>query len=97
MSLLNEMKKKGIEVSTTAAKVKCKVFEDNTGALEIAKEKKYRPRTKHLNIRLHHFCSYVGSGDVTIHDIDTNDQLADLLTKPLNEPGVKRHRLVLMG
>ena len=62
MSLLNEMKKKGIEVSTTAAKVKCKVFEDNTGALEIAKEKKYRPRTKHLNIRLHHFRSYVDSG-----------------------------------
>ena len=97
MSLLNEMKEKGIAVRTNATKIRCKVFEDNKGALEIAREKKYRPRTKHFNIRLHPFRSYVDSGDVTIHDIDTTDQLADLLTKPLNEPGVKRHRLVLMG
>ena len=89
MNLLNQMKEKGIAVSTNAAKVRCRVFEDNTGALEIAREEKYRPRTKHLNIRLHHFRSYVDSGDVTIHKIDMYDQLADLLTKPLNEPGVK--------
>ena len=93
MSLLNEMKEKGIKVSTNAAKVKCRVFEDNTRALEIAKEKNYRPRTKRLNIRLHHFRPYVDSKQITIHKINTKDQPADLLTKPLNEADFKRHHL----
>ena len=72
-----------MKVATTAA-IKCKVFEDNSGALEMAKVHKYRPRTKHLNVKLHHFQSYVESKEVTIHAIDTTEQLADYLTKPLN-------------
>ena len=98
MNLLKEMKKKGITVNTSKAKVRCKVFEDNTGALELAKEKKYRLRTKHLNIRLHHFRSYVDdTKEITIHKIDTKDHLEHLLTKPLNEEDLTRHRLTLMG
>jgi hypothetical protein len=41
--------------SSYSTKVHCKVFEDNSGAIKIAKFPKYRPRTKHLNIRLFHF------------------------------------------
>ena len=37
MNLLNEMKQKGFTISKTKTEVKCKVFEDNSGALEIAK------------------------------------------------------------
>lgn len=86
MNLLKKMSKCGINVSSSSAKIRCKVIEDNTGALEIAKEKKYRSRTKHMNIRLHHFRAYVDdSKEVPIHKIDTKDQPADLLTKPLNE------------
>jgi len=49
------MKQKGISVNSEKATAHIKVYEDNAGAIEIAKEKKYRPRTKHLNCRLHHF------------------------------------------
>ena len=59
MNLLKEMKRNGINVRSGGAKIRCKVFEDNSGALEIAREKKYRPRTEHMNIRLHHFRAYV--------------------------------------
>ena len=98
INLLKEMEKKGIQVSSNKAKVRCRVFEDNTGALEIAKEKKYRPRTKHMNIRLHHFRYYVDElKEITIHKIDTKNQLADLLTKPLCEEDFVRLRLALMG
>ena len=98
MNLLKEMKEKGINVSTSKAKVRCKAFEDNTGALEIAKEKKYRPRTKHLNIRLHHFRSYVDdTKEISIHKIGSKDQSADIFTKPNNEEDLTRHRYVLMG
>ena len=79
--LLDEMKGMGFPVTSTEAKIKCEVFEDNSGALEIAKNPKYRPRTKHLNGRLHHFRSWVESKRITIHKIDTTEQCADYLTK----------------
>ena len=59
MRLLTEMKKRGHPISTAQARVHCRVFEDNSGALEMAKVHKYRPRTKHLNVKLHHFRDYV--------------------------------------
>ena len=43
MDLLDEMSERGFKVSGTKAKMHCKVFEDNSGALEIAKNPKYRP------------------------------------------------------
>ena len=97
MNLLKEMKAVGMPVRSSKAKVHCKVFEDNSGALEIAKIAKYRPRTKHLNCRLHHFRSYVDTKEISIHKIGTEDQPADFLTKPVNEVLLRRHRKTVMG
>ena len=73
------------------------MYEDNSGALEMAKEYKYRPRTKFLNIKLHHFIYYVERGEITIHKVSTHDQRADYLTKPLDEVTHKKHRNKLQG
>lgn len=97
MNLLKEMKERKFDVSNKIAKVHCKVYEDNSGAIEIAREEKYRPRTKHLNCRLHHFRSYVDSGEISVHKIDTYLQPADILTKPLSEDDFTRHRKTMMG
>ena len=98
MDLLKEMKEKGIMVNDDQAKVHIKIYEDNAGAIEIAKEKKYRPRTKHLNCRLHHFRYYVEvTQQISVHKIDTKCQPADMLTKPLREEDFTRHRRVVMG
>jgi hypothetical protein len=59
MQLLQEMKRRGFPIHPPQARVHCHVFEDNSGALEMARIHKYRPRTKHLNVRLHHFRDYV--------------------------------------
>ena len=59
MNLLSKMKQWGFPICSSKARVHCKVFQDNTGVLEIAKIHKYRPQTKHLNNQLHHFWSYV--------------------------------------
>ena len=83
--------------AATLAKVHCQVFEDNSGALEMAKTHKYRPRTKHLNIKLHHFRDYVERKEISIHAISTADQPADFLTKTLNEELLRKHRLRVMG
>jgi hypothetical protein len=97
MELFKEMKKVNMPIKSSKAKVHCKVFEDNSGALEIAKVAKFRPRTKHLNNRLHHFRSYVDAKEISIHAIETASQPADLLTKPLNLDLLTRHRLTMMG
>ena len=77
--------------------VHCKVFEDNSGAIEIAKVHKYRPRTKHLNVKLHHFRDYINQKEITIHPIDTSLQLADYLTKPVNHFILEKLRQIVMG
>ncbi|CAJ1933345.1 unnamed protein product [Cylindrotheca closterium] len=97
MNLLKEMKRHGIPVLDHRPKVHCRVFEDNTGALEMARVHKWRPRTKHLCTKLHHFRSYVTRKEITIHPIDTEDQPADILTKPLAVELFIKHRKWLIG
>ena len=55
-------------------------FEDNSGALEIAKLSKMRPHTKH--IICDHFREYVRQGEITTHAININDMIADMSVKP---------------
>ena len=47
----------------------------------MARLPKMRPRTRHLNIKLHHFREDVQLERISIHKIDTEMQLADLATK----------------
>ena len=98
MNLFKEMIQMKMPIDSAQAKVHCSVFEDNTGAIERAKIPKYRPRTKHLNCRLHHFRSYVDvTKEISIHKINSLDQPADLLTKPLNKDAVRKFRKMIMG
>jgi len=50
MNLLQEMRERDYQVICTEPHVYCKVFEDNSGALELARLPKLRPRTKHINV-----------------------------------------------
>ena len=97
MQLLCKIHKGGIPVSPNDPAVRCRVFEENSGALEMAREYKYRPRTKHLNVKLHHFRDYVERGEIQILHIRTDNQPADILTKPVNEAILTRHRYTIMG
>ena len=96
MTLLEELKEHGFPVDQTKASVQCKVFEDNSGAIEIATNHKWRPRTKHLNCRLHHFWSYVPHS-ISIQHIPTDKQPADILTKAVDQTTLHRHRSWVMG
>jgi hypothetical protein len=97
MEILKEMKIRKFPVVTEKPTIRCRVFEDNSGALEMANVHKFRPRTKHLNVKLHHFRDYVTRNEVTIEAIDTTEQLADYLTKPVNEDILKKLRRLVMG
>ena len=72
-----------LEIPETEIKTHCTVFEDNKGAEELARTAKYRPRTKHIAIKYHHFRDHVRNGSISIERVDTLNQKADILTKPL--------------
>ena len=73
------------------------VFEDNNGALELAREPKYRPRTKHIAIKYHHFREHVKNKTIRVVAIDTKEQIADIFTKPLDKAAFEHLRYKLMG
>jgi hypothetical protein len=83
MDLLEEAREKGVPVKSGPPIVHCKAFEDNSGALELARLPKMRPRTKHINVKYHHFREAVAKGRVTIQHVASKDQLGDALTKNL--------------
>ena len=97
MGLLQEMRERGFKVLCTEPYVYCKVFEDNSGALELARLPKLRPRTKHINVCYHHFREHVRKGLIKIFPVDTKDQIADALTKPLAQNDFQRHRRFMCG
>ena len=59
MGILKEARENGLHVEDLPLKVHCTVFEDNSGALELARLPKMRPRTKHINQAFHHFHEHV--------------------------------------
>jgi hypothetical protein len=52
------MKELKFPIRSATPEVHCKIFEDNSGALEMASLHKFRPRTKHLHVKLHFFRDY---------------------------------------
>jgi len=73
------------------------VFEDNNGALELAKTPRMRPRTKHISLKYHHFRQQVKDGKVKIEAIDTKVQIADIFTKPLPRLQFETLRRIFLG
>ena len=61
-------------------------FESNKVAIELAKEPKYRPLTKHLSVKCHHFRDNIKQGTSNIFYIETNEQQSDIMKKPLAKP-----------
>jgi Reverse transcriptase (RNA-dependent DNA polymerase) len=95
--LIEELRVAGFDLPSRPGKVLCKAFEDNSGAFEMARSPKLRPRTKHLNIKYHHFREEVEKGTIQIYQVDTGDQIADIFTKPLGNELFKRFRFRIMG
>ena len=97
MGLLTEARAHGVLIDDLPPKVHCTVFEDNSGALELARLPKIRPRTKHINQSYHHFREHVERKDILVEATPTEQQLADILTKPLAEHRFAQHRKSIMG
>jgi hypothetical protein len=59
------------------------VYEDNAACIVLAHSDSTRVRTKHIDIKWHHFKDQVRQGHIKIVKTDINHNWADILTKPL--------------
>ncbi|GJZ95762.1 retrovirus-related pol polyprotein from transposon TNT 1-94 [Tanacetum coccineum] len=69
---------------------KVPIFCDNTSAIAISNNPVLHSRTKHIDIRYHFIRDHILKGDIELHFIPTQYQLADIFIKPLDEPTFKR-------
>lgn len=69
---------------------------DNLGAIALAKDDRFHPRTKHIDIRFHWIRYAIESGKIALIYCRTNDMTADIFTKAL--PSIKvKHFASQMG
>ncbi|KAE8684070.1 hypothetical protein F3Y22_tig00111154pilonHSYRG00007 [Hibiscus syriacus] len=55
---------------------------DNQSAIHLAKNQVYRARTKHIDVRFHKIRELVASGEVLFQKVHTDENAADMFTKP---------------
>ncbi|KAJ9541629.1 hypothetical protein OSB04_028135 [Centaurea solstitialis] len=63
---------------------KIPIYCDNTSAIAIANNPVLHSKTKHIEVRYHFIRDHVMNGDIELHFVPTEYQLADLFTKPLD-------------
>ncbi len=83
---------------TTSTLQPSKVYEDNNACIVLATtEPNFKPRTKHISLKYHHFHDQVRNGNLQIMKVSTDSNWADIFTKPLGKVKFQRLRLLLMG
>jgi hypothetical protein len=58
---------------------------DNESAIKLANNHVQHSRTKHIDIRHHFLRDLEAKGDIELCHVNTENQLADIFTKPLDE------------
>ena len=58
---------------------------DNETAIKLTNNLVQHARTKHIDVHHHFIRDHQQKGDICIKSVGTDDQLADIFTKPLDE------------
>ena len=79
--------------------IKSELWEDNAGALGLAKlaPPRMTPRSKHYALKYHWFREFVRTENIGLNKIDTKVQFADILTESLPREKFQILRQLLMG
>ncbi|GJQ95329.1 retrovirus-related pol polyprotein from transposon TNT 1-94 [Tanacetum coccineum] len=68
---------------------------DNKGAIDLSKNPVQHSRTKHIEIRHHFLRDNVQKGNISLEKVSSEDNIADILTKPLKREPFNYLRLGL--
>ena len=60
-----------------------KIYEDNQGSIDLAKNPEFHKRTKYIDIRYHFVREKVSEGTLVLEYCSTKDMKADLMTKQI--------------
>ncbi|GJY74780.1 hypothetical protein Tco_0479211 [Tanacetum coccineum] len=69
---------------------KVPIFCDNTSVIAISNNPVLHSRTTHIDIRYYFIKDHILKGDIELHFVPTDLQLADIFIKPLAEPSFTR-------
>ncbi|KAL7523465.1 hypothetical protein ACHAWF_000534 [Thalassiosira exigua] len=94
MTLMKELVE-ALPIASGKPNFVCKVHEDNQTYIKMALSDKFTSRTKHIVLKYHHFKSHVKRKEILIDYCRTENQKADLLTKPLADELFFRLRFML--
>ena len=82
--ILEELREHQVESSV----IKC----DNTSAIQLSRNPVFHGRCKHIGVRFHFLRDLVSKGTVVLEYVETSEQVADILTKPLHRVDFQRLR-----
>ena len=71
------------------------LYYDKESAIKIAHNLVQRLKTKHIQIHRHFLRDHVLKGEISIEHVKTEEQLADIFTKPLDEKRFSKLRCEL--
>ena len=74
-----------------------KLFVDNSGAVELSRDRKSCHRSRHVDRRYFKVRELSYLGDVRVEHIDTSDNPADVLTKELLVGPFVKHRATVLN
>ena len=63
---------------------------NNQGAITLSKDNKFHARTKHIDIQYHFIREAVGDGKISVKYIPTDENPANIFTKPLAKAKFRR-------
>eukprot|EP00253_Pinus_taeda_P007975 PITA_07975 len=61
------------------------IFCDNSSAIALSKNYVFHKRMKHIDTRFHYIRELVNNGEIILQHCSTQEQVADILTKPLDQ------------
>eukprot|EP00253_Pinus_taeda_P005600 PITA_05600 len=61
------------------------IFCDNSLAIALSKNSMFHKRTKHIDTKFHYIRELVNNGEIVLKHCRTQEQVADILTKPLEQ------------
>ncbi|WVZ51782.1 hypothetical protein U9M48_002893, partial [Paspalum notatum var. saurae] len=77
-------KQASVSLSTTEAEFgKIPLLLDSTSAISVAKNPVLHSKTKHIDVRFHFLRDHYEKGDIDLVHVASENQLADIFTKPL--------------
>ena len=60
------------------------IYCDNNAVIEIIQNSKYRNKTKHIDVQYHFARKHFNIGTYKLERVESNNNLADIMTKPLD-------------